>query len=399
MNSLRLPHFSTLGLCFKRNRIEIVTIHDFTCLLTFKLISILISQCLTKSRLIMYDQKIATEHFSPERPGVIHAWCHASHGLRWTNGDKSFILLFLIARFRASGFTLIAIDVLATHWHILLLAEGERIDAKTLRMEWDDKALITKLPKKDSHWRIDYLCESSNNLSEIMHSLMGSLVIRLNQRHEADGRGERFGTWFSGGFRSRLLGEADSELARRDPASALRVAISYVENNGVDAGLAETPADDPFSGIGHAKETGKPIFREEKLERVAIMLAGVDRIADLKRQWAETEHTPRLCEFVQRKLEEICVGRSLRHAVRKHCLEQNLDPQGDEADAILRGLQKAFLKAHAIGSEAEVRRAIAALDERHSRLKKRLYRLPIAGFTMLGSPPAAARAERRPIEA
>jgi hypothetical protein len=33
------------------------------------------------------------------------------------------------------------------------------------------------------------------------------------------------------------------------------------------------------------------------------------------------------------------------------------------------------------------------------RLKKRLYRLPIAGFTMLGSPPCAARPELRPVEA
>ena len=82
----------------------------------------------------------------------------------------------------------------------------------------------------------------------------------------------------------------------------------------------------------------------------------------------------------------------------QHCLEQKIDPQGDETDAILRGLQGVFLKAHAISSEAEVRRPIAALDARHSRLKTRLYRLPIAGFTMLGSPPAAARAERRPIE-
>jgi hypothetical protein len=39
------------------------------------------------------------------------------------------------------------------------------------------------------------------------------------------------------------------------------------------------------------------------------------------------------------------------------------------------------------------------LDARHSRLKKRLYRLPIAGFTMLGSPPCAARPELRPVEA
>ena len=76
-----------------------------------------------------------------------------------------------------------------------------------------------------------------------------------------------------------------------------------------------------------------------------------------------------------------------------------IDPEGDEADAILRGLQKAFLKAHAIGSETEVRRAIATLDERHTRLKKRLYRLPIAGLCMLGKPPDAARAERCLIEA
>jgi len=346
----------------------------------------------------MSDQKIATEHFSSERPGVIHLWSHSSHGLRWSDEDRRFILLFLIARFRASGFTLFAINVLHTHWHLLLLAEGEKIVPAQLRKLWDEQALITKLPKREDHWRIGKLCDYSNNLSDTMQSLQSSLVHRLNQRFKQRGD-NRFGTWFSGGYQSRLLSAEDSELARRDPEAALRVAISYVENNGVDAGLAETPADDPFSGIGHAKETGKPIFREEKLERIAIMLAGVDRIADLKRQWAETEHTPRLCEFVQRKLEEICVGRSLRHAVRKHCLEQNLDPQGDEADAILRGLQSAFLRAHAIGSEAEVRRAIAALDERHSRLKKRLYRLPIVGFTMLGSPPAAARPERCLVEA
>ena len=128
-------------------------------------------------------------------------------------------------------------------------------------------------------------------------------------------------------------------------------------------------------------------------------MVGVDKIADLKKQWAETEVTPKLCEFVQRKLEEICVGRSLRHAVRKHCLELKIDPNGDEAAAILRGLQHAFLKAHAIGSETEVRRAIATLDERHTRLKKRLYRLPITGLCMLGKPPSTARAERCPAEA
>ena len=129
------------------------------------------------------------------------------------------------------------------------------------------------------------------------------------------------------------------------------------------------------------------------------MLVGVDLIADLKKQWAETEVRPKLCQFVHRKLDELCLGRSLRHSVSKHCVEQKIDPQGDEADAILRGLQTAFLKAHAIGSEAEVRRAIAALDDRHSRLKSRLYRLPIAGLCMLGKPPNAARAERCPIEA
>jgi hypothetical protein len=346
----------------------------------------------------MPDQKITTELFSPERPGVIHLWSHTAHGLRWSEEDRRFILLFLIARFRASGFTLFAINVLHTHWHLLLLAEGEKIVPKQLRQLWDEQALITKLPKREDHWRIGYLCDSSNNLSETMQSLLSSLVHRLNQRFKERGD-ERFGTWFSGGYQSRLLSAEDSELARRDPEAALRVAISYVENNGVDAGLAETPADDPFSGIGHAKATGQPIFREEKAERLGVMLVGVDPIADLKKQWAETEVPAKLCAFVQQKLEELCVGRSLRYAVRKHCLELKLDPNGDEADAILRGLQQAFLKAHAIGSEAEVRRAIAALDNRHSRLKKRLYRLPIAGFTMLGSPPAAARPERCPVEA
>ena len=57
------------------------------------------------------------------------------------------------------------------------------------------------------------------------------------------------------------------------------------------------------------------------------MLGGVDRVADLKKQWAETEHTPKLCQFVQRKLEEICVGRSLRHAVRKHCADLMIAPE------------------------------------------------------------------------
>jgi hypothetical protein len=231
-----------------------------------------------------------------------------------------------------------------------------------------------------------------------MQSLLSSLVHRLNQRFTQRGE-DRFGTWFSGGYQSRLLSAEDSELAFRDPEAALRVAISYVENNGVDAGLAESPTDDPFSGIGHAKATGKPIFREEKLERVAIMLAGVDRIADLKKQWAETEVRPKLCEFVQRKLEEICVGRSLRHAVAKYCVDLKIDLDSAEAASLLSGLQQAFLKAHAIGSEAEVRRAIAALDARHTRLKNRLYRLPIAGLCMLGSPPAMARPERCPVEA
>ena len=346
----------------------------------------------------MSDQKIATEHFSSESPGVIHLWSHSSHGLRWSDEDRRFILLFLIARFRASGFTLFAINVLHTHWHLLLLAEGEKIVPKQLRQLWDEQALITKLPKREDHWRIGKLCDYSNNLSETMRSLLGSLVHRLNQKHKAAGK-ERFGTWFSGGYQSRLLSAEDSALAFRDPEAALRIAISYVENNGVDAGLANTPADDPFSGIGHAKATGKSIFREEKAERLGIMLVGVDPIADLKKQWAETEVQAKLCTFVQQKLEELCVGRSLRYAVRKHCLEQKIDPNGDEADTILRGLQQAFLKAHAIGSEAEVRRAIAALDARHSRLKKRLYRLPIAGFTMLGSPPCAARPELRPVEA
>ena len=346
----------------------------------------------------MSDQKIPTEHFSSERPGVVHLWSHASHGLCWSDEDRRFILLFLIARFRATGFTLFAINVLHTHWHLLLLAEGEKITPTQLRKLWDDSDLITKLPKRDDHWRIGKLCQYSNNLSDTMQSLLSSLVHRLNQRHEFAGN-KRFGTWFSGGYQSRLLSAEDSELARRDPEAALRIAISYVENNGVDAGLAETPADDPFSGIGHAKATGKPIFREEKSERLGIMLVGVDPIADLKKQWAETEVQAKLCAFVQQKLEELCVGRSLCYAVRKHCLEQKIDPNGDEADAILRGLQQAFLKAHAIGSEAEVRRAIAALDARHSRLKKRLYRLPIAGFTMLGSPPQVARPERCLVEA
>ncbi|MEN9359982.1 MAG: hypothetical protein RL095_1517, partial [Verrucomicrobiota bacterium] len=73
----------------------------------------------------MSDQKIHTEHFSRERPGVVHLWSNAANGLRWTDEERSFILLFLIARFRASGFTLFAINVLHTHWHLLLLAEGE----------------------------------------------------------------------------------------------------------------------------------------------------------------------------------------------------------------------------------------------------------------------------------
>ncbi len=345
----------------------------------------------------MSDKKIATEHFSPERPGVVHVWSHSAHGLRWSDEDRRFILLFLIARLRATGFTLFAINVLHTHWHLLLLAEGEKISPVELRQHWDEQALITQLPKREDHWRIGKLCDSSNNLSLTMQSLLSSLVHRLNQRFKQRGD-ERFGTWFSGGYQSRLLNAEDSDLARRDPEAALRVAISYVENNGVDAGLAESPADDPFSGIGHTKATGKPIFREEKLERVAIMLLGVDRVADLKKQWAETEMRPKLCAFVQQKLEEICVGRSLRHAVSKHCADLRIDPHGDEAASLLRGLQQAFLKAHAIGSEAEVRRAIAALDERHTRLKKRLYRLPIAGLFMLGRPPGSARAERCPIE-
>ena len=45
----------------------------------------------------MSDQKIATEHFSPERPGVVHLWSHTPHGLRWSDEDRRFILLFLIA--------------------------------------------------------------------------------------------------------------------------------------------------------------------------------------------------------------------------------------------------------------------------------------------------------------
>ena len=42
---------------------------------------------------------------------------------------------------------------------------------------------------------------------------------------------------------------------------------------------------------------------------------------------------------------------------------------------------------------------VGLVEVGHSRLKKRLYRLPIAGFTMLGSPPAAARPERCLVEA
>ena len=340
-----------------------------------------------------------TTTFAPGAGGVIHTWVHLSHGLRLSDDERQVVLLFLIARFRATGFTLIAIDVLHTHWHFLLLAEGATLDIPALRRLWDDSRL-GKLPKKDDASRIQHLCDISNDFSKTMRSLGISLAKRLNAQHpRPEGQRQRFGTWQSGSCQYRLLNHDDQELARRDPMAALRVAISYVENNGVDAGLADTPGDDPFSGIGHAEATGKPIFREEKAERIAIMLVSVDMIADLKKQWAETEVTPKLCQFVHRKLEELCLGRSLRHAVTKHCLEQKIDPQGDEADAILRGLQTAFLKAHAIGSEAEVRRAIAALDERHSRLKKRLYRLPIAGFTMLGSPPAAALAERCPVEA
>ena len=54
----------------------------------------------------------------------------------------------------------------------------------------------------------------------------------------------------------------------------------------------------------------------------------------------------------------LVVGRSERHAVHKHCADLKIDPQGDEANAVLRGLQQACLKPHAIGSEAVVRRAI-----------------------------------------
>jgi hypothetical protein len=51
-----------------------------------------------------------------------------------------------------------------------------------------------------------------------MRSLLGSLVHRLNQKHKAAGK-ERFGTWFSGGYQSRLLSAEDSALAFRDPES------------------------------------------------------------------------------------------------------------------------------------------------------------------------------------
>ena len=85
--------------------------------------------------------------------------------------------------------------------------------------------------------------------------------------------------------------------------------------------------------------------------------------------------------------------------MRKHCHELKLDPNGDEAASLLRGLHNAFLKAHAIGSETEIRYAIAALNDRHNRLKKRLYRLPIEGLCMLGKPPKSARAEPCLIEA
>jgi hypothetical protein len=140
--------------------------------------------------MITYTQKIATEHFSPERPGVLHVWSHSAHGLRWSDEDRRFILLFLIARLRATGFTLFAINVL----HTLASPASRR-----RRKNRPGAVFIPKgLHPKAKGWRIAY---------------PGKI--------------------------------------RRDPEAALHIAISYVENNGVDAGLAETSADDPFSGIGH----------------------------------------------------------------------------------------------------------------------------------------------------